>query len=55
MTEKRRPIGALEAASGVLMFGLTTSALFLVLSDLMNRAWEQRKKAGQNPAETTPT
>jgi hypothetical protein len=33
----------------------TTSALFLVLSDLMNRAWEQRKKAGQNPAETTPT
>jgi hypothetical protein len=36
------------------MFGLTTSVLFLVLSDLTNRAWNQRRKAGQNPAETTP-
>jgi hypothetical protein len=32
-------LGALEAGNGVLMFGLTTSALFAVLSELTNREW----------------
>ena len=55
MSEERRLLGALEAANGVMMFGLTTSLLFAVLDALMRQAWDQRKKAGQNPAETTRT
>ena len=42
MSEKRRLLGALEAANGVLMFGLTTSILFVVLSELVNREWDRR-------------
>ena len=42
MSEKRRLLGALEAANGVLMFGLTTSFLFLVLSELASREWNKR-------------
>ena len=42
MSEGRRLLGALEAANGVLMFGLTTSVLYAVLSALMRRAWDQR-------------
>ena len=42
MSEQRRLLGALEAANGVLMFGLTTSILFVVLSELVNRAWDSR-------------
>ena len=42
MSEKRRILGALEAANGVLMFGLTTSILFLVLNELMKREWKRR-------------
>ncbi|MEE4602422.1 MAG: ion channel, partial [Desulfobacteraceae bacterium] len=32
MSEKRRLLGALEAANGVLMFGLTTGFLYTILS-----------------------
>ena len=47
MSEKRRILGALEAANGVLMFGLTTSFLFVVLNELMDREWTKRlSKAG---------
>ena len=42
MSEKSRLLGALEAANGVLMFGLTTSFLFVVLSELVNREWDRR-------------
>jgi hypothetical protein len=45
MSGKGRLLGALEAANGVLMFGLTTGFLFAVLNELMNRAWDER--AGQ--------
>jgi hypothetical protein len=45
MSENGRLLGALEAANGVLMFGLTTGFLFAVLNELMNRAWDER--AGQ--------
>ena len=42
MSEKRRIPGALEAANGVLMFGLTTSILFLVLNEMVKREWKRR-------------
>jgi hypothetical protein len=41
MSPERRLLGALEAANGVLMFGLTTSVLFTLLSTLSDRAWNQ--------------
>jgi len=46
MSEERRLLGALEAANGVLMFGLTTGLLFSVLSTLIHREWDRR--VGQN-------
>lgn len=42
MSKKSRLLGALEAANGVLMFGLTTSVLFAVLRALTHRAWNER-------------
>jgi hypothetical protein len=42
MSEGRRLLGALEAANGVLMFGLTTGLLFAILSELMQREWDRR-------------
>ena len=42
MSEQSRLLGGLEAANGVLMFGLTTSVLFTVLGALMRQAWETR-------------
>lgn len=46
MSEKRRLLGALEAANGVLMFGLTTAFLYTILSDLAERYWDE--KTGQD-------
>lgn len=46
MSEKSRLLGALEAANGVLMFGLTTSVVFVVLNEQMQRAWDKRVKGG---------
>jgi hypothetical protein len=48
MSDERRLLGALEAANGVLMFGLATGVMFAVLSDLMNRAWDSRVGAGSD-------
>jgi hypothetical protein len=49
MSEERRLLGALEAANGVLMFGLTTSLLYTVLTAVMRRGWDihldQQKKS----------
>lgn len=42
MSEKWRLLGALEAANGVLMFGLTTGLIFTVLNELAHRKWNQR-------------
>ena len=42
MSERNRLLGGLEAANGVLMFGLTTSVLFTVLGALMRQAWQTR-------------
>ena len=41
MTEDRRLLGALEAANGVLMFGLSTSVLYSVVRVMMDRAWRR--------------
>jgi hypothetical protein len=56
MSPARRLLGALEAANGVLMFGLTTGFLFMILSELMQREWERRTgeetdAMGQNGSE----
>ncbi|HEU5074565.1 MAG TPA: potassium channel family protein, partial [Polyangiaceae bacterium] len=41
MSEHRRLLGGLEAANGVLMFGLTTSALYAVIQGLSQRVLYQ--------------
>jgi hypothetical protein len=43
MSEERRLLGGLEATNGVLMFGLTTSVLFALLSALVRRARDKRE------------
>lgn len=42
MSERYRLLGGLEAATGVLMFGLTTGFLYSVLNVFMRRAWDER-------------
>jgi hypothetical protein len=42
MSEQHRLLGALEAANGVLMFGLTTGFLYALLNALMHRAWAEQ-------------
>jgi hypothetical protein len=46
MSEQRRLLGALEGANGVLMFGLTTSVLYAVLSAIMRRQWDRHAGKG---------
>ena len=46
MSDKRRLLGALEAANGVLMFGLTTGFLYTILSALLQRYYDE--KLGQD-------
>lgn len=41
MSPQRRVLGALEAANGVLMFGLTTSLLFALAQVLIRRGWAE--------------
>jgi voltage-gated potassium channel Kch len=42
MSEEKRLLGALEAANGVLMIGLTSAFLFSILYQLMERQWNTR-------------
>ena len=42
MSEKRRLLGALEAANGVLMLGLTTGFLYTVLHGVLQRYWDEQ-------------
>lgn len=51
MSEKRRLLGALEAANGIMMIGLTTSLLFAVLHALIRDAWEQELRQAPGAAE----
>jgi len=39
-------LGALEAANGVLMFGLTTGFLYTILSGMLERYWEEQTGQG---------
>jgi hypothetical protein len=41
MSEKRRLLGAIEAANGILMLGLTTGFLYTVLSGVLQRYWDE--------------
>ena len=41
MSDEIRIYGALEAANGVLMLGLTTSVLFSAISTVMRRTWRR--------------
>ena len=41
MAKERRLLGALEAANGVLMFGLSTSVLYSVVRIFIQRGWQQ--------------
>ena len=47
MSEQGRLLGALEAANGVLMFGLTTGVLYSVFNALLRRGWEARVAEGK--------
>lgn len=42
MSGEKRLFGALEAANGVLMIGLTSAFLFSILYELMERKWDTR-------------
>ena len=42
MSDKRRLLGGLEAANGVLMFGLTTSILYAVLNTILRYLQKER-------------
>ncbi len=42
MSEEGRLLGALEAANGVLMFGLTTGVLYSLFNALLRRVWDAR-------------
>ena len=42
MSEERRLLGALEAANGVMMFGLITAFLFAIIYELMEEVWNSR-------------
>ena len=42
MSEKRRLLGALEAANGVLMFALTTGFLYTILNGVLERYWDEQ-------------
>ena len=54
MSEKRRLLGALEAANGVLMFGLTTGFLYTILSGLLQRYWDEQSGTGATAQESHP-
>lgn len=43
MSERRRLLGGLEAANGVLMFGLTTSALYATIQALSHQVMKQHR------------
>ena len=42
MSEERRLLGALEAINGILMVGVSTSALLFVLQDALKKTWAAR-------------
>ena len=53
MSKERRLLGGLEAANGVLMFGLTTSVLYAILYALLRRSRERRAGPGGPAAKSS--
>ena len=51
MSPERRILGALEAANGILMLGLTTSALYSVVSRIMRKGWRELHDKQASPAQ----
>ena len=51
MSPERRILGALEAANGVLMLGLTTSALYSVIGRIMRRGWRELHDKQASPGQ----
>jgi hypothetical protein len=51
MSPERRILGALEAANGVLMLGLTTSALYSVVGRIMRKGWRELHDKQASPAQ----
>jgi hypothetical protein len=54
MSEERRLLGGLEAANGVLMFGLTTGLLLAIFIELMDEKWARRMGQGTKPERSVP-
>ena len=54
MSEKRRLLGALEAANGVLMFAPTTGFLYTILSGLLQRYWDEQSGTCATAQESGP-
>jgi hypothetical protein len=52
MSHPHRVLGALEAATGVLMFGMTSSVLFAFIAMQFRRRWAQESE-NRNAKETT--
>lgn len=44
MSPERRLLGALEAINGILMVGVSTSALLFVLQDAIKKTWAARER-----------
>lgn len=42
MSDKHRLLGALEALNGVLMIGLSTGTMFVVVNEMLDKAWTSR-------------
>jgi hypothetical protein len=53
MSDKRRLLGAMEAANGVLMFGLTTGFLYTILSDLLQRYYDTQSGIDEKTLDET--
>ena len=51
MSPERRILGALEAANGVLMLGLTTSTLYSVIGRIMRRGWRELHDKQASPGQ----
>ena len=55
MSAERRLLGALEAANGVLMLGLSTSVLYTVVRAMMVRSWHKLEDEHARSGHTQPS
>lgn len=50
MSERWRLLGPLEAANGILMFGVSTALMTAAVSDVLKRGLARQKKAASSPS-----